>query len=438
MIGQRVPVLFVEDDAALRDATLQALELEGFTVTAFGDADAALRQLGPDFPGVVVSDVRLPGIDGIEFYRQLRELDAEMAVIFTTAHGDVDMAVNTMKDGAADFFTKPYSVARLVRAIEQAGHRRFLVLENRKLRAELRNREFAPYIGSSQQAERLRRTIADVAAADVDMLVTGNAGAGKTFVAGMIHHLSPRRDRPLVTLDAGVFAHEDADLLVYGRDPSVARSRSGLIERANGGTLVIDAIEQIPERARAGLVSLIEHRSFLAIGAERRRTVNLRIVATCGAPATGQQAADGALLHRLGGITIALPDLAQRQEDVPALFRHFVTELETGLGTSAGQIGAAEWHHLMTHDWPGNLHELRGFARNFVLGLNWPTQAGPAPAGKAGLRDLTDAFERAVLEQHLRRAKGNIAQVMANLCLPRKTLYDKLARHDLKPQDYRA
>ncbi len=275
MTGVRPTVLFVEDDETLREATVQALTLEGFEVSAHADALSALRAVNPAFAGVIVSDIRMPGMDGIAFFDHLRALDPEMQVIFTTAHGDVAMAVEAMKNGAADFFTKPYSVSRLVHAIRRAHDRRALVLENRRLRDALREREHRRIGGSSQTAERLQRLIAEVARADVDLVISGPTGVGKNFVARLVHDLSPRRDRPFVTVDAGVLMHDDANLILFGRDPSVALSRSGLVERAQGGTLVLDEIESIPERAKAQLLSLIDTRRFLAIGAERPRSVLL-------------------------------------------------------------------------------------------------------------------------------------------------------------------
>jgi two-component system C4-dicarboxylate transport response regulator DctD len=439
MTGVRPTVLFVEDDETLREATVQALMLEGFEVSAHPDAQSALRGVTPDFAGVIVSDIRMPGMDGIAFFDHLRVLDPEMQVIFTTAHGDVAMAVEAMKNGAADFFTKPYSVSRLVHAIGRAHDRRALVLENRRLRDALREREHRRIGGSSQAAERLQRLIAEVARADVDLMISGPTGVGKNFVARLVHDLSPRRDRPFVTVDAGVLTHDDANLILFGRDPSVALSRSGLVERAQGGTLVLDEIESIPERAKAQLLSLIDTRRFLAIGAERPRSVDVRIIAISRSAGEGEGARplDPALLHRLGGIAIALPELASRREDIPDLFREFVAAFEAELELETSDLGEAEWRHLLSHDWPGNIRELRTFARNFVTGLTRIAQGAPRGAEPQSLREMVARFERAVIEDALRDAKGQVDEVQQRLSLPRKTLYDRLTKYGLRPKDYR-
>jgi two-component system, NtrC family, C4-dicarboxylate transport response regulator DctD len=274
---QPVNVILVEDDEALGPAVAQALHLEGMEVALFADADSALGAISHDFPGVVVSDVRLPGMDGLTLFAHLQERDADLPVIFTTGHGDVAMAVAAMKDGAADFLTKPYSSAALIRAITVAAERRRLVLENRRLRQALQQQAQGWFIGSSEFAVRLRAMLSAVAQAEVDVVVEGATGTGKTFVARLIHELGPRHNRPFVAVDAGSLTHQDADLLLFGREPGHGGvSRTGLIERANGGTLLIDEIEAASLPLQARLLSVIGTRSILPAGAERSRKLNLR------------------------------------------------------------------------------------------------------------------------------------------------------------------
>lgn len=430
-------VIFVEDDDALRTGASQALELEGLAVAAFGDAPSALAAIATDFPGVVVSDVRMPGLDGIEFFARLRGRDPDVQFIFTTAHGDVDMAVDAMKNGAADFFTKPYSVSRVAHSIRRAMEKRALIIENRKLRSQLEARTTDGMVGQSPASRRLETITREVARTDTDLLLHGGSGAGKSHLARQIHDLSARAGRPFVVIDPGVFANEEADLLLYGRDPSAALSRSGMIERANGGTLVLDSIEQIPPQARARLVTLVDNRSFLALGADRPRTIDLRIIATTGASADGLDGDGGSLLHRLSGITIALPPLIERREDIPEFFRLFVSEYEQSLGRTAEAVSEVEWKQLVSHNWPGNLRELRMFARNFVLGLTRLTIPGDTFESDASLRTMTANFERTILEDALARTGGNVPQVLRALSIPRKTLYDKLRRHNLTPGLFR-
>ncbi|MCL9999037.1 MAG: sigma-54 dependent transcriptional regulator [Erythrobacter sp.] len=440
-------VALVEDDPPLREATMQALVLEGAEVTAFPDARAALAWLDADYPGVVVSDVRMPGIDGIAFFAALRDIDPDLPVILTTGHGDIAMAVAAMKNGAADFLTKPYSSVDLIRAVRAASERRALALENRALREAAGRSAEGAIPGSSPAAQRLRSVIEVVARSEIDVVLTGPAGTGKSHASRLIHDCSPRRSRPFVTVDAGVLAHEDAELLLFGRDPGAGQggglSRTGLIERANGGTLFLDEIAAADAVLTARLLSLVETRQVLPIGGTRARPLNIRIIIArlTEDPGTGKDDGTGAgrdpLWHRLGAVQIAFPPLSQRREDVPEIFRLFVARHARETGVTAPAIGAAEWRHVQTHDWPGNLHELSGFARAFVLGLS-DLGAPPAPvAEQRPLQQIVADFERTLLEDALRQCRGDIAALQAKFQTPRKTIYDKLAKYNLKPARFR-
>lgn len=432
-----IQVALVEDDLDLRDATFQTLTLEGTDVVAFADARAALEWLDADFPGVVVSDVRMPGIDGIAFFAALREIDRDLPVILTTGHGDIAMAVAAMKDGAADFLTKPYASADLIRAVRAASERRALALENRRLREEAGRSVGLAIPGSSAAAQRLRSVIDGVARSEIDVVLTGPAGTGKSHGARLIHDLSPRRSRPFVTVDAGVLVHEDAELLLFGRDPGAGQlSRTGLVERANGGTLFIDEIVAASDVLTTRLTSLVEKREIWPIGAANARRLNIRIIIARLAEQLQSSLRDPAW-HKLGAVQIAFPSLADRREDVPEIFRLFVARHAREAGLPAPAIGEAQWRHVQSHDWPGNLHELSGYARAFVLGLSELETPSSPLSGQRPLHAIVADFERTVLEDALRQCRGDIAEVQAMLQTPRKTIYDKLAKFDLKPARFR-
>jgi two-component system, NtrC family, C4-dicarboxylate transport response regulator DctD len=437
---QPINVILVEDDEALGPAVAQALRLEGMEVALFGDADSALSAMSYDFPGIVVSDVRLPGMDGLTLFAQLQERDPELPVIFTTGHGDVAMAVAAMKDGAADFLTKPYSSAALIRAITIAAERRRLVLENRRLRYALKQQAQSWFIGSSDFAVRLRGMLSAVAQTDVDVVVEGATGTGKSFVARLIHELSTRHNRAFVMVDAGTLAHEDADLLLFGREPGRGGlSRTGLIERANGGTLLIDEIEAASPPLQARLLSVLGTRSILPAGAERPRKLNLRVVVTRQLDNRSGQADVGrSLFHeRLSAVRLTMAPLARRREDVAALFQYFLARHEADLGLPHREVTDHVWQHLQTYDWPGNVRELQAFAQSWAIGLSLPDK-GPQIAVAGRPLHLTVAeFERTVIESALRAVEGNILQLEQALGTPRKTLYDKLNRYGLRPKDFR-
>jgi two-component system, NtrC family, C4-dicarboxylate transport response regulator DctD len=437
---QAINLVLVEDDEALGPAVAQALRLEGMEVALFGDADSALGAIPNDFAGVVVSDVRLPGMDGLAFFARLQERDPDLPVIFTTGHGDVAMAVAAIKDGAADFLTKPYSSAALIRAITIAAERRWLVLENRRLRHALKQQAQSRFIGSSEFAVRLRGMLSAVAQTEVDVVVEGATGTGKTFVARLIHELGSRHSRPFVVVDAGTLTHQDADLLLFGREPGRGGlSRTGLLERASGGTLLIDEIETASPSLQARLLSVLGSRSILPAGAERARKLNLRVVVTRQLRDGSGQVDDGnSLFHeRLSAVRLMMVPLARRREDTAALFHHFLVRYEAEHGLPHREVTGGVWQHLQTHEWPGNVRELEAFAQACVIGLSLPDREPQITADGRPLHLIVAAFERSMIENALRAVGGNILRLEQALGTPRKTLYDKLNRHGLRPKDFR-
>lgn len=437
---QPINVVLVEDDEALGPAVAEALRLEGMEVALFGDAHSALSTISNDFPGVVVSDVRLPGMDGLALFAHLQERDPDLPMIITTGHGDVAMAVAAMKDGATDFLTKPYSSAALIRAITKAAERRQLVLENRRLRQALKQQAKIGFIGSSEYAMRMRSMLSAVAQAEVDVTIEGATGTGKTFVARLIHGLGPRHNRPFIGIDAGTLTHQDADLLLFGREPGRGGlSRTGLIERANGGTLLIDEIEAAPPQLQARLLSVLNTRSIVPAGAERSRKLNLCVVVTRQLHIPPGLVDDRkSLFHeRLSAVRLMMAPLARRREDIAGLFRHFLARHEAELGLAHRGITDDVWQHLQTYEWPGNVRELEAFARSWAIGFNVPDKAAQVAVDSRSLHLMVAEFERTVIENALRSVGGDVVRLEQAMSTPRKTLYDKLHRYGLRPKDFR-
>lgn len=435
-----INVILVEDDEALGPAVAQALQLDGMEVALFSDAITALGAITNDFPGVVVSDVRLPGMDGLALFAHLQEQDPDLPMIITTGHGDVAMAVAAMKDGAADFLTKPYSSAALIRAITIAAERRRLVLENRSLRNALKQQAQRGFIGSSEFAVRLRAMLSAVAETEVDVVVEGMTGTGKTFVARLIHELGPRQSRPFISVDAGSLTHQDADLLLFGREPGRGGlSRTGLIERANGGTLLIDEIEAASPSLQARLLSVFATRSILPAGAERSRKLNLCVVVTRQLPNQSDHSDGGrSTFHeRLSAVRLMMAPLANRREDTAALFHNFLIRHEAELGLPHRGVTDDVWQYLQTHDWTGNVRELEAFARTWAIGLPLPNKDAQSEVDGRPLHLTVAEFEQTVIENALRAVGGDVLRLEKLLGTPRKTLYDKLNRYGLRPKDFR-
>lgn len=435
-------VIFVEDDEALRVATTQALELAGYTVQAHGDARDALSAIPADFAGAIVSDIRMPGMDGLAFLEAVRAADPDLSVILVTGHGDVAMAVSALHRGAFDFLTKPFAVDHLTASIDRAIERRRLVVENRRLKAEAEAAQAgSPLIGDSAAMVRLRAAIAQLAAADIDVLVAGEAGTGKDLVASLLHRRGPRRGKPFVTADCCALAEGLADIALFGHAadsvPQTRLSRDGLIVTASGGTLLLDAIECLPLALQARLLRVIEEREVQPIGEARPVTVDLRVIATtradlAAAVAAGTFHAD--LFYRLNAVRLRVPPVREREGDAFRLFAAFVEDAKAQLGRSDFVLTDAVGQRVRDHDWPGNVRELRNFAFDAVVGL--PSDP-PREADSADLPTRVAAYEADLIAAALRRHAGRVAAALGDLGIPRKTFYDKVARHGIDLDAFR-
>ncbi|WP_244646712.1 sigma-54-dependent transcriptional regulator [Sphingomonas sp. CFBP 8760] len=409
-------VALVDDDDDLRTALAQTLDLAGYRVVPFTGAEAALAAIDPAFPGVVVTDVRMPQIGGIELFRRLRECDPDLPVLLMTGHADVPMAVDALRAGAWDFLTKPFDPEALLAALARAVAQRSLVLDNRRLRALALVTDASPLVGRSVAIERLRDTIAVVAQTDIDILIEGETGTGKELVARLIHRGGRRARAPFV----GVACAALPDTLL---DEEMFAAR-GTVAAARGGTLFLDDIDRASPALQERLVPLAEDRTLRVAGGHDAMPVDLRLIATA-----DDQAEDRvlpALFYRLAAVRLRIPPLRERLDDVPLLFAHLVDTAAARLRRPIPPLTHAVRQHLATHRWPGNVRELAHFADRVVIGLEGVEADHLAAA--ATLPERVDGFERQAIIDAVTAAGGEIGVAIQQLGLPRKTFYYKVQR----------
>jgi DNA-binding NtrC family response regulator len=435
-------VVVIDDEQDMRQSISQWLSLSGFQPEAYESAEEALRAIGPDFPGAVISDIRMPGMDGMALLKRLMGMDASLPVILITGHGDVPMAVEAMRLGAHDFLEKPFDPEKMTELARSAVKARALALENRALRQELADGStlMRRLVGASTVMTRLREDILDYGQADGHVLIDGETGTGKTLVAHALHACGARAGKRFVTVNCQ--GEDEASLAARLFGP-VEAGGLPMVEEARGGTLCLEDVEALCPALQARLLAFID---------EQGTPPPTRIVAICNTHAPDRTLEDVLrpdLYFRLASMKLTLPPLRARGEDIMALFQSYAETFAEEYGCPAPDLSAQEAAHLLQAPWPGNIRQLISIAEQAVLQNRRGTgsvislvMADNETAGSAmttegkPLKEYVEVFERTLIDTTMRRHKGSIVAVMEELCLPRRTLNEKMAKYGLSRADY--
>ncbi|GLO14326.1 Fis family transcriptional regulator [Pseudomonas putida] len=447
LIDSRAQVILVDDDPHLRQALSQTLDLAGLKVVALADAQGLADRIEADWPGVVVSDIRMPGIDGLQLLEQLHARDSELPVLLITGHGDVPLAVQAMRAGAYDFLEKPFATDALLDSVRRALALRRLVLDNRSLRLALSDRQqlATRLVGHSPSMLRLREQIGALAGTRADVLILGETGAGKEVVARALHDLSSRRDGPFVAINAGALAESVVESELFGHEPGAftgaQKRRIGKFEFANGGTLFLDEIESMSLDVQVKLLRMLQERVVERLGGNQLIPLDIRIIAATKEDL--RQSADQGrfradLYYRLNVAPLRIPPLRERGDDILVLFQHFADAASQRHGLPPHTLQPAQRAVLLRHDWPGNVRELQNAAERFALGLELaldgqapPATTATAPVLSGNLSEQVEQFERSLIAAELAQPHSSMRSLAEALGIPRKTLHDKLRKHSL-------
>ena len=435
-------VLLVDDEEELRRSTAQALELQDLTVETFAAAEDVLARVGYGFAGVVVSDIRMRGMDGMTLLQRIREIDHEIPVILVTGHGDVQLAVKAMREGAYDFLEKPFGVQALAGIIRRAHDRRGLVLENRRLRAVAGKRDDieARMPGRTPVMVDLRYRLRAIGATDADTLIIGETGVGKEVAARALHDISARANRPFIAINCAALPETLIESELFGHEagafPGAIRARYGKFEHARGGTILLDEIGSMPVELQAKFLRVLQERTITRLGSNETVPLDVRFIATSKVDleaevAAGRFRAD--LFYRLNVVTLHVPSLAQRAADIPLLFLQLVREASARYGRDDMDVPPAVVSEVAHRRWPGNVRELRNAAARLVLGLDARglDTVGEDREEESRLAPRVAAFERGLIARTLAAYGGALRPVYEELGISRKTLYEKMQKYGL-------
>ena len=433
-------VLIVEDDPHVLLGCQQALALEDIRSEGVSSAEQALALVGDNFPGIVISDIRLPGMDGLELLKHLKARDRTLPVVLITGHGDISMAVGAMRDGAYDFMEKPFSPERLVDVARRALEQRSLAREVWSLRRQLAERDSLEgrIIGRSPAMQQLRELIANVADTSANVLIEGETGTGKELVARCLHDFSRRQPQQFVALNCGGLPENLFESEIFGHEANAftgaGKRRIGKIEHAHGGTLFLDEVESMPLNLQIKLLRVLQERTLERLGSNQSIDVDCRVIAATKSDLDQLSKASqfrSDLYYRLNVVTLELPPLRERREDILQLFEYFLQQSSLRFDRTAPELDNQTVSSLMSHDWPGNVRELRNVAERFALGLPAFKKPGSNAAQGLGFSEAVEAFERNLLTDALQRSGGNLTQASQELGMAKTTLFDKVKKYGL-------
>jgi two-component system, NtrC family, response regulator AtoC len=450
-MGQSSRILVVDDDPASRDLLRRVLATEGHQVVTVGDGREALAELGRQPADLVVSDIRMPDLDGVQLLERLRQAAPEVPVILVTAFGDVEGAVDAIRRGAFDYLAKPYDVDGIRHLVRRALAQAALASENRALRKQVRDKyRLEGIVGRSEAMLRVFKTAARVAQSDATVLIEGESGTGKEQVARAIHAASPRADMPFVAVDCGAIAEGVLESELFGHAKGAFTgaqgSRRGLFEEAHRGTLFLDEMGDVGPALQARLLRALQEGEVRRVGANESTPVDVRVLAATNKD-LARQVKEGKfredLYYRVNVVTIRLPPLRERREDIPLLAEHFAAKH----GRPEGSAITPEARELLVaYDWPGNVRELENVVAR-ALALNHAGLVVPedlpdrlrglppaVPSSGSAERPTLAEVERRYAVQVLGETGGNKTRAAEILGIDRKTLYRILGEEKDEPR----
>ncbi|MTI45865.1 two component, sigma54 specific, transcriptional regulator, Fis family [Roseibium hamelinense] len=445
-------ILVVDDEADIREMIAGILDDEGFGTRTASNSDTAIAAIKERRPSLVILDIWLQGsrLDGLAVLDVIKETDPDLPVVIISGHGNIETAVSAIKRGAYDYIEKPFKTDRLIHIVERALEASSLKREIRDLKQ--RSGDVSELIGESSAANNLRSTIQKIAGTNSRILITGPSGAGKELAARQIHTLSPRAKSPFVVINAATITPDRMEEELFGvEDESGNLKKVGAFEEAHGGTLYLDEVADMPAETQSKILRVLVDQSFTRVGGASKVQVDIRILSST-AKNLEEHISAGLfrqdLYHRLGVVPLYVPGLAERREDIPTLVGFFMEQISSASGIPLRPIGDDAMAVLQTHDWPGNVRQLRNnVERLLILSRgepdsvitadllpaeigsmlpNLPTTGGGEHLMSVPLREAREIFERDYLQAQIKRFDGNISRTAEFVGMERSALHRKL------------
>lgn len=449
-------ILIIDDDKDFRFVISHALKDEGYDVTALGEGKRSIDAIKRDSPDLVLLDIKLPDMNGMEILEEIKKIDKDFFVIMITGYGDVNDAVKAMKLGAFDYITKPFDIGELLIRVKKAFQAQSLSREVESLRKTLREKIITEeMMGESPQIKRVLKQLKIVAPTNLTVIIQGESGTGKELIAQMIHQESQRKDKPFIAIDCGTIPEGLAESELFGHEKGAFTGsnvkKEGKFEQANRGTLFLDEITNLSDALQMKLLRVIQERKIQHLGGKRDIEVDVRIIVATNsdlyeAVKAGNFRND--LFHRLNEFHILLPTLRERKEDIPILAKYFLVAANSEFNKKIKEFPPKVMRFLLNYHWPGNVRELKNLIRRAVLladseyimpshlsshTIKNQDEIDMTKTSAEGLsfEKITRNFERNLIQRALEKAGYNKTQTAKLLGMQRKTLYRRIKSLDL-------
>ncbi len=446
MKPEETGILIVDDEPSVRDSLYQWFKVDGYRVDTAEDAATALKKLQETPWDIILLDIKMPGMDGIELQNRIKQIDRNIVTIIITAYATVDTAIQALKDGAFDYVTKPIDPDDLSRLIRNAVEKRRLVTENIQLRQQIEDLLLPDeVVGESPAIKKVMEMVDTVAKTDSTVMILGESGTGKELIARAIHSRSSRKYFPIITINCGAYPEGLLESELFGHEKGsftgAIYRRKGKLEMADKGTLFLDEIGNISEKMQMDLLRVIETKKFTRLGGDKTIDCDFRVISATNKDLEKAVQEGGFredLYYRLNVFSILLPPLRKRRSDIPLIARYFLTKYAQSMNKNVTDFAPRAMEMFASYDWPGNIREVRNVVERAMVvskgnqiqaeDLSFPFPSLSDPSGWESLDDV----EKDHIVKILNKTKGNIAQAADILKISRLTLYNKIEKYHLK------
>ena len=446
MKPEEIGILIVDDEASVRDSLYQWFKADGYRVDTADEATSALKKLQENPWDIILLDIKMPGMDGIELQNRIKQIDKTIVTIIITAYASVDTAIQALKDGAFDYVTKPIDPDDLSRLIRNAIEKRRLVTENTQLRQQIEELLLPDeVVGESPAMKKVMEMVNTVAKTDSTVMILGESGTGKELIARAIHSRSSRRYFPIITINCGAYPEGLLESELFGHEKGsftgAMYQRKGKLEMADKGTLFLDEIGNISEKMQMDLLRVIETKKFTRLGGDKTIDVDFRVISATNKDlekAIKEENFREDLYYRLNVFSIVLPPLRERKGDIPLIAKYFLTKYAQSMNKNITDFSPQALEMFTAYDWPGNIREVRNVVERAMVvakgtqiqvdDLSFPFLTPSIPSEGESLEEV----EKRQIEKVLNQTKGNIAQAADILKISRLTIYNKIEKYHLK------